>query len=210
MNPVTVQNKRDQLAALVKERMFETEADSHLELLMQRCEAVARIVHADQKDLAGAPYIQHVLRVAQKADTALGYCVAVLHDAIEDGHALGIDYDFLVNEVGLPSIIGNAVEALSRKPGETYHLYLQRVLSQHTAAKVKLSDSIDNADISRYHYPDKEAHMRCGRYLDKAQTLKSSISFQSRMAWDYILDLVQLSQLKIGRASCRERVSRLV
>ena len=37
--------------------------------------------------------------------------------------------------------------------------------------------------------------MRCGRYLDKAQTLKSSISFQSRMAWDYILDLVQLSQL---------------
>jgi (p)ppGpp synthase/HD superfamily hydrolase len=103
--------------------------------------------HGSQKDKAGMPYILHPLRVM----LALPYwehrlrAVAVLHDVVED---TGETLEDLLN-AGLDPFIVNAVDALTKRRGETYEFYLQRVRKNPSALTVKAADMADNMDPDR-------------------------------------------------------------
>lgn len=164
----------------------------YFNLVRERAFNIAQIVHMGQFDLAGKPYIQHPLRVASHATNLVGYCAALLHDAIEDGKELGITPHFLHVALNLPAVIVSAVEYLSRREGETYGQYLNRVSLNYEATKVKIDDGIDNSNVARYDHPTHDQMLRCQRYLGKVYSLKSKCEFQHGQLYDIALDMKAL------------------
>lgn len=107
--------------------------------------AVAVRAHAGQVDKAGQPYIRHPLRVMARMNDTISKAVAVLHDVIED---CGITAQDLV-EAGLPEEVVSRVEILSRREGESYMQFIDRIAPDPVARKVKMEDLKDNMDLSR-------------------------------------------------------------
>ena len=75
--------------------MLDAMADSGAEgtLTVDEAVAIAQEAHANQLDKAGAPYIDHPLRVMDRFDDDLHQMVAVLHDVVEDACAQGFDLE---------------------------------------------------------------------------------------------------------------------
>lgn len=88
--------------------------------------------------------IGHAVRVALKFHDPLDIAVAVLHDVVEDGPANAwqrLDEELQISP-GTEAY--TALEALSRKPGERYFDYIERVKANDIARRVKLADLADN------------------------------------------------------------------
>lgn len=98
------------------------------------CEA-----HANQKDKAGEPYILHPLRLMQRFKNTDYMIVAVLHDVIEDSQ---FDLAFLETE-GFDINILMAVDALTKRGGEDYQGFIERLAFNSTAVEVKIEDLKD-------------------------------------------------------------------
>lgn len=109
--------------------------------LLQRAIAIAREAHAGQVDLAGKPYIAHPLRVMGAVEGEEAKIVAVLHDVVEDSP----DWPLAkLQAEGFPADVLAAVDALSRKEGEAYEAFIERVALDPLAKLVKLADLADN------------------------------------------------------------------
>jgi (p)ppGpp synthase/HD superfamily hydrolase len=99
--------------------------------------------HFGQRDKSGAPYILHVLRVWEKVRNDGGgpvaQVVALLHDTVEDTTVTldQIRYWFSAE-------IADAVDAITKRKGETRDEYLKRVRANEVAAFVKFRDATDN------------------------------------------------------------------
>lgn len=72
-------------------------------------------------------------------------CAALLHDVVED---TGESFSGLRLE-GVPEVVIGAVDALTRREGETYETYVSRVSGNPIARRVKEADLICNMDLSR-------------------------------------------------------------
>lgn len=107
--------------------------------------AIAKKAHAGQVDKAGVDYIQHPLYVASQVKTEQEKAVALLHDVIEDSDVT-VD-DLLVS--GLSNEVVTAVQILTKKKGQNYQEYLEKVKSNNLARVVKLADLKHNSDLSR-------------------------------------------------------------
>ena len=107
--------------------------------------AIAKKAHAGQVDKAGIDYIQHPLYVASQVKTEQEKAVALLHDVIEDSDVT-VD-DLLVS--GLSNEVVTAVQILTKKKGQNYQEYLEKVKSNNLARVVKLADLKHNSDLSR-------------------------------------------------------------
>src|SRR5215216_3018494 len=79
--------------------------------------------HRGQVDRGGQPYILHPLRIMTKLDTNTERIIGVLHDVVED---TDITLDDL-RQMGYPDAVVDAVDALSRREGETYAAFIQRL-----------------------------------------------------------------------------------
>src|SRR5215207_4362339 len=102
--------------------------------------------HRGQVDRGGQPYILHPLRIMTKLDTDTERIIAVLHDVVEDT-------DFTLDDLrkmGYPDVIVDAVNALSRREGESYEAFIQRIKPNPLAVRVKLQDLLDNMDLRRW------------------------------------------------------------
>lgn len=109
--------------------------------------ALAQIAHRGQKDKSGHPFVGHPLRVmARVAPDEKAMTVAVLHDVVED---TPVTKQILATM--FTAEIVEAVDAISQRKeaGETYRDYLDRVVANELAAKVKLADLRDNMDPDR-------------------------------------------------------------
>jgi (p)ppGpp synthase/HD superfamily hydrolase len=104
------------------------------------CEA-----HANQKDKAGEPYILHPLRLMQRLKNKDNMIVAVLHDVIEDSQ---FDFSFLEAK-GFDKGIIKAVDALTKRDGEAYRDFIERLSFNDMAVSVKIEDLKDNLDLTR-------------------------------------------------------------
>lgn len=106
---------------------------------------LAARLHRDQVDKAGAPYVEHLRRVAiavARMGGTLDQIVAGwLHDAIEDGH---IDAAGLHRAGVAPGAL-RLIEILTHPVGEVYDAYITRVAADPGARLVKLCDVHDNA-----------------------------------------------------------------
>ena len=84
--------------------------------------------------------------------------VAVLHDVVEDS---GISLDDIEREFGEP--IRDAVDAMSRREGESYPDYWWRITENPIAVRVKLADARDN--LARADgLPEPERGRMLGKY----------------------------------------------
>lgn len=133
---------------------------SNLELLLQKAIDLAHQAHAQQVDKGGQPYINHPLRVMAKMETPREKIVAVLHDAVEDS---ALTLEDLLNQ-GFPADIVDSIAALTKISGEDYEAYLQRVMGNAIALRVKIADMTDNLDISRIPHPTAKDWQRLAKY----------------------------------------------
>ena len=100
--------------------------------------------HEGQRDKAGQPYVTHPERVAGRLSAPEEQVVAWLHDTVED---TGLTLREIENTFGPETAA--AVDAVSRREGETWDDYLLRVRQNPVAREVKISDLIDNSNLSR-------------------------------------------------------------
>lgn len=112
---------------------------------LEQAIALAAEAHSGQLDKAGKPYILHPLRVMLAVPEYAKVC-AVLHDVVED--CPGYDLPMLERH-GFHPILLSALDAITKRQGESYEDYLERVASNPIALEVKLADLRDNLDGSR-------------------------------------------------------------
>jgi (p)ppGpp synthase/HD superfamily hydrolase len=106
---------------------------------------IARTAHEGQVDKAGAAYITHPMRLAAKASSTPARIVALLHDVVEDSSITLHDLE----QEGFSREIMEAVDCLTRRPGETYDAFIERLAHHPLAVEVKLLDLEDNMDLTR-------------------------------------------------------------
>ncbi len=100
--------------------------------------------HQGQVDKSGMPYILHPTRVAERMKTPEEKVVGWLHDTVED---TGLSLSDIEQQFG--SETADAVDAISRRKDEPWEKYLERVKKNRVARAVKISDLIDNSNLSR-------------------------------------------------------------
>ena len=105
---------------------------------------LATNAHRGQTDKAGLPYITHPQRVAARLDTPEAQVVGWLHDTVEDTPLTVRDI-----EAAFGPETAAAVDAVSRREGEAWSDYLERVVANPMARQVKISDLIDNSNLQR-------------------------------------------------------------
>ena len=85
------------------------------------------------------PYIVHPIRVSSHFDGNTLKAIAVLHDVIED---TDITFEDIKNQ--FPREISIPVILLTRHKDEQYSEYIEMILQDENAIKVKIADIIDN------------------------------------------------------------------
>ena len=106
--------------------------------------ALATKAHEGQTDKAGLPYITHPERVALRMESPELQVIGWLHDTVEDTPITLRDI-----EATFGPETAAAVDAISRRDGEKWSGYLERVAANPMARQVKISDLIDNSNLSR-------------------------------------------------------------
>lgn len=131
--------------------------------------AIAAEAHDGQTDKAGQPYILHPLRVMGAMKTEPDRVVAVLHDVVEDSR------DWQLSDLADfgPDIV-EALDALTRRDGEDYFHYIERLSKNPRAVRVKLADLADNLDKSRLTIIGAADVSRMTRYR-KARSMLQSV-----------------------------------
>jgi (p)ppGpp synthase/HD superfamily hydrolase len=127
---------------------------------------IATIAHKDQIDKAGKPYIRHLEAVASKVIGTEEKTVAWLHDIFED-----TDFSHEQLSVFFPRSIVEAVEALTKRPGESYEDYLRRIAENPLAIKVKMADLDHNTDLTRFDSPTESDKTRAQKYVERRKLL---------------------------------------
>jgi (p)ppGpp synthase/HD superfamily hydrolase len=132
----------------------------NFKMLLTQAIEIATKAHAGQIDKAGQPYISHPLAVMAKMDKPETKIVAVLHDVIEDSDVTIAD---LIDQ-GFPSLITEAIAAITKLDAELYEDYILRVKSNAIACEVKIADIKHNMDLSRIANPTIKDFQRLEKY----------------------------------------------
>ena len=111
---------------------------------VQTAQAWAEKLHQGQVDKSGKSYIGHPARVAGRLDSLEAQVVGWLHDTVED---TGLSLLEVEKQFGPETAA--AVDAVSRRTGEAWDSYLLRVKQNPIACQVKISDLIDNSNLTR-------------------------------------------------------------
>jgi (p)ppGpp synthase/HD superfamily hydrolase len=153
----------------------------HLHLLETAIRLAAK-VHRGQLDRFGKPYVLHVMRVMMRGHDLEEQILGALHDVLERS-------DLTLEDIGKkgfsPRVI-KALEHITRDPQETYEQYIDRVVLDNLAIRVKLHDladkmdllhveQLDPADLKRYN-KQLAAYHRMKRLVEEA---KANMQVQS-------------------------------
>ena len=100
---------------------------------------------------------------------------------------------------GFPESVLRAIDALSKRDGESYDDFLARVEAEPLATRVKLLDLADNADLSRLASPTDADRARVEKYRRAIARLEAASKRRSlRIALD-----------DASRAALRARAKRM-
>lgn len=157
-------------------------SDDFLAVVFQAAEYLQPLIelntaaYTDKVDLNGAPYHDHPLRVssiiAQQGPKFVG--AGIPFDRVTDAIAVGLTHD-LIEDFGGKYVLVlkdhltpdafEALQAISRRDGESYKNYLSRVGESPLATIVKMADLMDNLRPDRLPHPmTKKAADRVDRY----------------------------------------------
>jgi len=132
-------------AKLLKQIFDKIETILEGPLTLDKALLIAVIGHAGQEDKGQNSYIRHPLRVMEKMDSEDEMIVAICHDLIEDTQ-FTID-DLL--KLGFTAAQCKAIDALTKREGETYAERVERVANSVVARKIKIEDIKDNLQVWR-------------------------------------------------------------
>ncbi|HEX8703169.1 MAG TPA: GTP pyrophosphokinase [Myxococcaceae bacterium] len=132
--------------------------------------ALAVEAHRGQRDKAGQTYILHPLRVMMRLETEAERMAAILHDVVED-----TPYTLeRLRELGYPQEVLQALECLTKREGENYEAFIERVRPHPLARRVKLADLEDNMDVRRLTAVGPREAERLARYRAAWARLKEA------------------------------------
>lgn len=121
--------------------------------LVRLAHEVATRAHAGQVDKVGRPYIEHPTAVAERLATDDEQVVGFLHDVVED---TGVTLAELRAKGFTPRQV-SAVDAMTKRRGETLAESMARVMADPVAPRVKRADVSHNADPARLALVSDEA-----------------------------------------------------
>ena len=127
---------------------------------LERAIEIAKTAHTGQFDKAGKPYIFHPVRVMLRVHNEFEKIVAVLHDVVED---TCVNLEDLKREGFLPEVV-QAIDALTKRPGESRLDAAKRAAAHPLARVVKLADNAENMDLSRLPNPTAKDYERLREY----------------------------------------------
>lgn len=122
--------------------------------------ALAVEAHRGQRDKAGQTYILHPLRVMMRLETDTERMVAVLHDVVEDS-PWTLER---LRGLGYPEEVLGALDCLTKREGETYEAFIERLRPHPLARRVKRADLEDNMDVRRLPAVTSKDAERLARY----------------------------------------------
>lgn len=135
-------------------------------------------------DKNGAPYALHCIAVMMGVADR-GYEVmaaAAMHDLIEDTHMtlswLSDDHEFSPRIVQL-------VEIMTKRQGEEYEDYIDRVMCDCDAIAIKLSDLRHNSDIRRLPDISVKSGERLVKYAAAYKKLEESDTWKQQIRKSY-------------------------
>lgn len=129
---------------------------------------IAGAAHENQVDKANAPYILHPIRLMLKFSSVEEQIVAVLHDVIEDSD---ITLDDL-RKKNFSNDVLTAIELLTKKPGQDYQNYLEKISENNLARKIKIEDIKDNLNLTRLTSVSAQDLERAKKYHAALQFLE--------------------------------------
>ena len=127
---------------------------------LEKALEIAAHAHTGQVDKAGAPYILHPLRVMLAMRHPSERMAAILHDVVEDT-AVTLDE---LRAAGFHSEVVEAVDALTKRKGESRLDAAQRAVRNPIARAVKLADLADNMNLARIPNPSESDLARLKEY----------------------------------------------
>lgn len=136
--------------------------------MLLKAATVASRVHSTQTRKDGTPYIAHPIRVAIRCDSKQSKIVALLHDTVED---TDLTFDDL-RELGFTEEIIEAVDSVTKRPGESYPDFILRAKINVYGRQVKLMDIADNLEDQSALDPDEAAFLK-KRYTKAKKVLES-------------------------------------
>lgn len=120
----------------------------------------------DRKLYGTIPYITHLMLVARHFTEEDEIVVALLHDIVED---TAVTVENIRQAFG--DVVAEAVDAITKRPHEWYlSEYLDRVLANPIALKVKIADLQENIHSGTYWFPGYEERIE-GRYKPALEIL---------------------------------------
>ena len=117
------------------------------------------------------PYILHPLRVMCALEGQWERVAGVLHDVVED---TSVTLDHL-RRAGFPPHLLHSIDCLTRRGGETYSAYIERVATDGTATRVKIADLEDNLGNCRRLDRSPGAVKRIPRYEAALARLRPTV-----------------------------------
>jgi len=138
---------------------------------IERAIEIAAKQHAGNIDKGGSPYVFHPLRLMFAVKSPFEKMAAVLHDVVED---TPVSLDDLRNEGFHPDVI-EAIDALTKQPGESRIEAAKRAAANPIAGVVKLADVTDNMDLSRISEPTDKDFERLKEYVKVKKLLIESM-----------------------------------
>jgi len=147
--------------------------------LLETAIRLAAKVHKGQTDRFGKPYILHVMRVMMRGHDFDEQVLGALHDVLERSELTVAD----ITKKDFPPHVVKALEAISRRSDETYEQYIDRVVEDPLAIRVKIHDLADKMDLLHVEQLDASDLKRYNKQLAAYHRLKKLVQLaKSRMS----------------------------
>lgn len=134
--------------------------------------------HIQQVDKGGKPYILHPLKVMHylKTEDMELMAIAVMHDLQEDSDLTLED----LRDKGFSDRVIEGVRLMSKEKGMTYEQYIDRMIPNIDAVRVKLADLRHNTDVRRLKGLEEKDFERMKKYHQAYLRLKAVLDSQTK------------------------------
>jgi (p)ppGpp synthase/HD superfamily hydrolase len=142
----------------------------------RQAKSIARQALSGIRDRFGEPVLEHSVAVSEEVEDAPARIAGLLHDLLEDTDWTADD----LRERGVPELSVRAVEIVTRKDGESYPTFIERVATARgaegdLARAVKIADT--NHNLSRVgQLPPGEREALASRYCQALERLTAAAS----------------------------------
>lgn len=150
-----------------------------MEHLLETAIRLAAKVHRGQVDRFGKPYVLHVMRVMERGQDFDEQVLGALHDVLERSDLTLAD----IEKKGFSPRVLKALERITRRANETYEAYIDRVVEDSLAIRVKLNDLADKMDLRHVDQLDDSDLKRYNKQLTAYHRMKKLVEMaKARMS----------------------------